>query len=144
MPPGIEHYTKVSRQRAVELMVDLHRATGGLVSGFTRSNYRIEVATLAISVVTSGSLWALIAGSQPVPAAWIGAVFGTVIAFLKGYQLTFGPKNRIKDAYSLYQDIGKAIAALRAGKGEVNVTQFWDQYKGFEFHLTKLENPAAP
>ncbi|MBX9624421.1 MAG: hypothetical protein K2X82_11485 [Gemmataceae bacterium] len=143
MPPRIDHYTDVSREQAVELMVDLHRAVGGLLSTFTKSNYRIEVAALAMSVLTSGGLWALIAASQPTAAAWVGAIFSTIIAFLKFYQLTFGPKNRIKEAYALYQSIGKAIAGLRGG-GKFNSMLFWDQYKGFEFDLTKLENPAAP
>jgi hypothetical protein len=143
MPPIIEHYTKVSHQQAVELMVGVHRATGGLVGTFTRSNYRIEVAALGMSVLTLGGLWALIAASQPGAAAWVGGIFSTLMALLKGYQLTFGPRNRIKEAYALYQAIGKAIAALR-GTGEFNVTRFWDQYKGFEDDLTKLENPAAP
>jgi hypothetical protein len=48
MPPSIEYYTDVSCEQAVELIVGLHHATGGLLASFTKSNYYIEVVALAM------------------------------------------------------------------------------------------------
>ena len=75
-------------------------------------------------------------------AAWLGATASTVVTGLSLYQLTLGPKPRVKQAYALYEAVGKEIAHLR-GAANFDCTQFWHQYKAFELDLEKLENPAA-
>jgi hypothetical protein len=141
VPPNIPYYSNITREQAIEITVGLHRETGALTAQFTTRNYRIEVAILVITVITSGGIWVLLGASFATLAAWFGAVFSTVVTGLTIYQLSLGPKQRVKPVYTLYEAIGKELARLR-GVQDFNPTLFWDQYKSFEFELQKLQNPA--
>ena len=144
MPPKIPYYSSdITREQAIEIVVGLHRDAGTLTSRFSTNSYRIEVTILVITVLTSGGIWVLISEAMPKEAAWLGAIFSTITSGLIIYQLTLGPKKRVKPVYELYEKIGKELANLRGGR-KFNPSLFWDNYKRFEYDLQRLQNPVDP
>jgi hypothetical protein len=142
MPPTIDYYSNISREEAVRLTVALHRAVGAVTSQTTRANYRIELTALILSVLTSGAIWVVVDGAFHGVATWVGAASSTLVTGLSIYQFTLGPRPRVKQAYVLYEAVGKELAHLR-GATTFDQVQFWDKYKAFEFDLEKLENPSV-
>jgi hypothetical protein len=146
MPPVITrpYYQPLQQWEAVDLAVGLHRWMGNLCAQFTRRNYRIELTVMVLSVVTSGGIWVLLAASYPQTAAWFGAAFSTIVTFFTIYQLSFGPKQRVRKAYDVYEAIAREVSRLRGGNPVAfDPRVFWDNYKSLEVEVTKLENPSV-
>ena len=146
MPPVINrpYYQPLQQWEAVVLAVELHRWMGNICAQFARRNYRIEMTILVLSVITSGGIWVLIGASFPQTAAWFGAAFSTIVTFFTIYQLSFGPKQRVRKAYEIYEAIAREVARVRGGSSSAfDSTAFWDNYKALEVEVTKLENPSV-
>lgn len=137
-----EFYGKVSRNNALRLFARQYSNTRKFVDAAARSHFRIEVLRLVLFAVTSGGLWILLGASLPQTAAWFGALLTAVLSALSTFQLTLGPKRKLKEAYALLHDIGAELAALR-GYARFDLVHFWERYEAFEFRLEKLKSPAA-
>lgn len=131
LPQINDRNSNITPDRAIDIMVELHRETGKLVSTLSKSNKCIELTVLILTVLTSSGLWILISLSLPKIAAWAGAIISTIIMFLTLYKLIFNVSAKVKKALSLYGDIGSYIANIRSNI-DFNYRSFWDKYKYFE------------
>jgi hypothetical protein len=139
--PQLSHDARgnVTREEAIDFITTFHRIADTLTTRISNSNYKIELAILGLSVITSGGIWVMIGASFPSQAAWFGAAFSTVVTGLTLYQLTLGPKKRVKAADEVYRKTQIELGLLRGG-APFEPYAFWECYKDLEYHLRKLLN----
>jgi hypothetical protein len=103
---------------------------GGEVVDIIVSNQKlnngIEIGLIVISILTSGSLWLLLAKVFESQMAWTGAILSTVAVVFAAYQkLDFGPKRNkaspkfnAKEFFEAYKPLIGAVVLLR-NRGKV-------------------------
>lgn len=122
----------------VEEMIKLQNSAEQAASHYAKLANRIELTVLALSVLTSGAVWALAADALPKPLGWAGAVISTVVTFLTFYMYSSGIQQKRKRAIVVYEDITEYLGELR-GKPYPEPNEFWVRYKAFERSLSKLK-----
>jgi hypothetical protein len=78
-----------------------------------RLSDRIEIGALALSVVTSGAVWTLLAAHVGAFAEWTGAAAGTLTTFLLIFQKTFGPQKRLDKLMNLLKACARMSSEVR-------------------------------
>jgi hypothetical protein len=122
---------------AVELVTIFYEAVGEISVGTRRRQRRIERVILALSTLTAGSLWMLIAQQFQTAAAWLGAATSTLISGLTVYQATLGPAHEAPGAEALYRDVGKYLADLASHP--FDEYKFRDTVADFEARLRQID-----
>lgn len=133
-----EQLTMSERDELLEALSKMYLRVHDLVEKAGNKDARIELIVIVISAITAGTLWSLLAASFVHIAAWVGASLSTVLALLTAYQKAFKPKEVYEQLLSLYQEIGQAIADVRAAK-DLDSYRVWKQLKNFQGSLTSLE-----
>lgn len=130
------------KSQLLEHLLVMSRGVADRVLEFRHTSSRIEVAVLAMSALTAGSLWVLISEIFVEPSKWIGAITATALAFLTSYK-ALGPSRLLDDARALHREIGVEIAALRSSTG-TDMSRHWDALKRFETKLLDLGGHPKP
>jgi hypothetical protein len=131
-------------ETAVSKLTEFYDLMGDLLIRTIRRSRRIQLAVLILSVVTTGTLWSLIATNFSNIAAWIGATITTLLSFANLYQATIGPERRIKEIQSIYDDAGEYLAVLVASQ-VFDYEKFADKLRRFESRVRSIEteHPAS-
>ncbi len=91
----------------------------------------LQLAVLFLSILTTGSLWATLNKAFPNFSPWFGAVLGTVLTVVTGYQNLYKLEEKYAETLSLYNDLGALAARLRE-ENDLKPEMFWKHYKSFE------------
>lgn len=98
---------------------------------------RFQLATIVLSVLTSGSLWLLLSKLLPDLTVWVGAFASSLTAGIALYMKTIDQS--ITDAYSLEHDIAAYLAEIR--KAPNQPADYYDKHKDFIVKIDKLRPP---
>ena len=134
MDDWIAKYGDENKVDAIARLIAMHRIVGVSVREISARDKKLQVATLAISVVTSGALWVYVSGALPKTAAIVGAALSTAVTGITLYQLSLGPTRNLEQANDLYQEFGRSLANVREYPDQFS----WHQFKHLESAYTKL------
>lgn len=115
----------------IDMLVALQNSAEQCASRYATLADRIELLVLALSVITSGAVWALAADALPKQFGWIGAIISTVVTFLTIYMYSSGLQKKRKRAIVLSEEITEYLGERR-GDPYLNQNEFWIRYKAFE------------
>jgi hypothetical protein len=127
---------------AVDSIVEIYNKVVARVKDYDRREARLRLFTLALSVVTSGQLWFTLAQGYPQFAAYTGAVFTTIIAFLIGYQRLLRYDDRAMSSIRLASEIAAYLAFIRSRPEEFHAGAFWRYYKLFEMRALSSDTTS--
>lgn len=99
---------------------------------------RFEVSILALSLVTTGSLWGLVSDLLPTATLWVGAVLATITAFLSAFSKFTNYHAIMGKALRLNADINELLGRIRA-KPDMSQEQFWPAFHKLKTKLQHLE-----
>lgn len=97
----------------------------------------IRNVVLALSVLTSGSLWLLLTRLVPGATLWFGAIASTLATFLTLYLYTAGINAIREEALELHRNMARFLAVIR-GRTDMSDQEFWNTYKDLEHRIMKL------
>ena len=99
---------------------------------------RLEIAILALSIVTAGSLWGLLSESLPQLTLWVGAILATATTFVSGYSKYTNYHSVLQEALTLHSEIGEFLGQVRASAG-MTQEEYWPRHKDLETKLYDLQ-----
>jgi hypothetical protein len=109
------------------------------VATYQIQNNRVEICILAISALTTGSLWVLLLRHFEPAAAWIGAILSTLTLALSAYQrLEIGPKRILEEANRQQEQMEELVKNLHGAK-IFDADDFLDSYKPLRGAATRLK-----
>ena len=109
-----------------------------MLEKYARLADTLEYSVMALSVITSGALWALAADVAPKQLGWAGAVISTIVTGLTIYLYASGLQRKRKKAIVIRKEVGKFLAEVR-GNPHLNEMEFWNKYKVYEGLVEELK-----
>ena len=138
-----ESSTQRQLEHSLQMLREMHANVEAHAKALNRIIRQLQIAVLTLSLITTGSVWALISNSAAEFAKWCGAILGTILTGVTSYQTM----NKFEDKYSatltLYGDIGATMSTLRQTT-VLTPNDFWIPYKSFETKCIQLNIPLPP
>jgi hypothetical protein len=126
------------RNDAIAVLERLHARLAKYALGAKIGQRRLEIVLIVVSGITSGSLWALLAGIAPHVTAWLGAILSTAVTLLTAYKQSLGPEHVYKRAAELYKETGELLAKMRSSN-EFDKEAFWHGFKFIQANMVEID-----
>lgn len=102
-------------------------------------NKTIDILIIAISSLTSGTLWALIGTSYKTVAAWSAALLSTMLTIITLLQKNLDLGTKCEQLIDLYGQVGQEIASLRTSKpNDEKQALAWSKLKRFKEEMLRI------
>ena len=122
------------------MLRELHNRSGAHAQFLNFRIRRLQLAVLILAILTTGSLWAIISKTYPQFATWCGAILGTTLTGLTGFQNIHKFEEKYSETLALYNEVGLAMSQIRQ-TNNFKPDDFWGPYKSFETKCLSLGIP---